>query len=142
TSLSLSSSQSGSPGVSTAANGLLAYGGQQRYFDAPPATPDSVALLGPSGIAAYQRPHAEATLLADVPSTPGIEATFRLLFSRDAVNFATGMPSVRDFRVSNEVLVGGVFDDNSDPITIFRSSVGTYDGGPVGEKHFPVPNAV
>jgi len=141
TSLSLRPSQSGRPGISTAVNALLAAGGQGRFIDAPPATPETIQLLGPSGIAAFQRPREESTLLQLVPRTPKIELTLRLLFARNAAEFATGIPNVRDFRLRNEVLVGGVFDDNSSPISIFRSSLGTYDGGPVQDKDFPLASA-
>ena len=134
-------SRSGTPGVGGVTGALLSAGGQRRFIDVPPATPETLQLLGPSGVAAHQRPREESRFLQLVPSTPKIELTFRLLFSRNAVDFATGNPSVRDFRITNEVLIGGVFDDNSSPISIFRSSVGVYDGGPVTDKNFPLPTA-
>jgi hypothetical protein len=139
TSLSVGSSQSGTPGISQAADALVQYGGQGRFFDAPPATPASIQLLGPIGVAAYQDPGAESRLLANVPDTPDINLSNRVLFARNAAELATGTPSVRDFRFTNETALGGVFDDNSDPIPIFRASIGVYDGGPVQEKDFPLP---
>lgn len=64
-----------------------------------------------------------------------------MLFSRDAVNFATGVPSIRDFRLTNQTVLAGIFDDNSNPITILRTSLGTTDGGPVAQKNFPTPGS-
>jgi hypothetical protein len=49
------------------------------------------------------------------------------------------MPSWRDFRVTNEAALGGIFDDNSSPIVILRASLGTFNGGPVIEKNWPAP---
>lgn len=141
TSLNLRPSQSGAPGISEGVNLLLALGGQGRFINAPPATPQSIQLLEPSGVAAFQKPQDEATVLDLVPRTPELELAFRVIFARNAAEFATGIPNVRDFRVRNEVLIGAVFDDNSSPISIFRSSVGTYDGAPVQDKDFPLPSA-
>ena len=140
TSLSLRPSQSGAPGISGAVNLLLAVGGQGRFINAPPATPQSIQLLAPSGIAAFQKPQEEATLLQLVPRTPELELAFRVIFARNPAEFATGIPNVREFRVRNEVLIGAVFDDNSSAISIFRSSVGTFDGAPVQDKDFPLPS--
>lgn len=47
------------------------------------------------------------------------------------------MPSWRDFRVTNETALGAIFDDNSSPIVILRTSLGTFTGGPVKEKSWP-----
>src|SRR5207244_2062237 len=56
---------------------------------------------------------------------------------RDAANAATQMPSIRDFRTTNEVALGATFDDNSSPVTILRTSLGTFAGGPVAQKSWP-----
>src|SRR5207253_7715380 len=56
---------------------------------------------------------------------------------RDAANAATQMPSIRDFRTTNEVTLGATFDDNSSPVTILRTSLGTFAGGPVAQKSWP-----
>src|SRR5262249_39074769 len=47
--------------------------------------------------------------------------------------------SIRDFNITNEAVLGGLFDDNSEPITILRASLGTVTGGPVAQKDFPTP---
>jgi hypothetical protein len=56
------------------------------------------------------------------------------------VNFATGSPNIRDFRVTNEGALAGIFDDNSAPLSFLRTSVGMLTGGPVVEKDFPSPD--
>jgi hypothetical protein len=134
-----SDSSSGGPTGVGAQAALASGSGGSPFIDAPPVTPETLQVLAPNGVAAYQQPDQESVLTSLIPNTPEFELTLRLLFSRDAVNFATGSPSVRDFRLTNEVVVAGVFDDNSSPISIFRSSIGTYDGGPVAQKNFPTP---
>ena len=62
-----------------------------------------------------------------------------MLFSRDAAHFATGSPSIRDFNTTNEAALAGIFDDNSEPITILRASIGSAEGGPLVDKNFPSP---
>jgi len=72
-----------------------------------------------------------------LPNDSNFQITFRTLFSRDAANAATQMPSIRDFRTTNEVALGATFDDNSSPVTILRTSLGTFAGGPVAQKSWP-----
>ena len=62
-----------------------------------------------------------------------------MLFSRDAAHFATGDPDIRDFNLTNEASLAGIFDDNSAPLSFLRSSVGHSVGGPLVDKNFPTP---
>jgi hypothetical protein len=73
------------------------------------------------------------------PDDANFQATYRTLFSRDPVNAVTQKPSIRDFRVTNETALASIFDDNSSPVVILRSSLGTFTGGPVAQKSFPAP---
>ena len=107
------------------------------YVDAPPFTPETIGALGPIGVAAFQQPRALSQVAQLLPEDPNFEATFRTLYSRDAVNAVTQMPSIRDFRVTNEVSLAATFDDNSAPVVITRASLGTFKGGPVAEKNWP-----
>ena len=107
------------------------------YVNATPFTPETIQSIDPIGLAAYQAPTAESQVVQLLPDDSNFQVAFRALFSRDAANAATQMPSIRDFRITNEVALGGVFDDNSSPITILRASLGTYAGGPVAQKEFP-----
>jgi hypothetical protein len=110
------------------------------YLNAPPFTPETSQILGPLGIAAYLEPNAESALVDRIPRTPAFELSNRLLFARNAAEFATGMPSPRDFRITNEAALAAIWDDNSVPVTIMRTSLGTFDGGPIVAKDFPTPS--
>ena len=102
-----------------------------------PLTPETFQLPAIFGVGAFFDPEA-TDLLEKLPSTPNIETAQKLLFSRDAVNFATG-PSIREFTLTNETVLAGVFDDNSAPLSFLRASVGFLTGGPVADKNFPTP---
>jgi hypothetical protein len=110
------------------------------YLNVPPFTPETIQILGPFGVAAYYDPKAESVLVDRIPRSPAFELSNRLLFARNAVEFATGIPSPRDFRLTNEAAVAAIWDDNSVPITIMRTSLGTFDGGPIFPKEFPTPS--
>ena len=109
------------------------------YVNAPPFTPQTIQAIPPTALAATQAPREKSDVNEMLPDNPDFQASFRLLFSRNAVNAATQMPSVRDFRVTNETALAAVFDDNSSPISILRTSLGTYKGGAVDQKEWPAP---
>jgi pimeloyl-ACP methyl ester carboxylesterase len=123
---------SGGPGVPAT--------GAAPYINVPPLTPGTMQLPAIIGVAAYQQPDAESTVNSLVPTTPEYETTLRALYSRDAVQFATGQPSVRELRLTNATVLGGVFDDNSAPLSFLRASVGFVHGGPLWDKNFPAPD--
>lgn len=118
--------------------GLDAVSHASPYLQAPPFTPETIQLIAPIGIGAYYSPE-QTDLIDQLPRSPMIELSQRVLFSRDAANFATGSPSIRDFNLTNETVLAGIFDDNSEPVTILRASLGTTEGGPVVQKDFPLP---
>jgi hypothetical protein len=136
TSLELSGGEGG-VGVAAA---LAEASAASPYLNAPPFTPETSQILGPFGVAAFQEPDAESELVDRLPRTPAFELSNRLLFARNAAEFASGSPSTRDFHVTNEVALAGIWDDNSVPITIMRTSFGTFDGGPIVPKDFPTPS--
>jgi len=109
------------------------------YFSSPPLTPETLQLPAVLGVGAFHAPQ-ETDLVRELPHSPNIDLASRLLYSRDAVHFATGMPDIRDFTVSNEAAVGGLFDDNSNPLAFVRTSVGLFSGGPLWDKNFPRPD--
>ncbi len=113
--------------------------GSSPYLNAPPFTPETIQIIDPFGVGAYFHPNG-TKMLGETPHSSGIDLSQRVLFSRDAVNFATDDPDIRDFNLTNEVVLAGIFDDNSSPVTILRTSVGTIDGGPVAQKDFPTPS--
>lgn len=104
--------------------------------------PETMNLLGIAGLAAEVDPNGESDLARYVPSNANLETTYRVLFSRDAVAFATGVPSIRDFRITNAAALGALLDDNSQPLAFLESSVGFFTGGRIADKNFPLPQDV
>ncbi|MFF8974227.1 hypothetical protein [Streptomyces sp. NPDC014995] len=102
--------------------------------------PETMTLLAIAGLGAVRDPGGEADLPAYLPSNANIETTNRFLFSKDTAAFLTGAPAVKDFRLTNEAVLGALMDDNSVPLAFLQSSVGFFDGGPVADKSFPVAN--
>ncbi|MFF4014798.1 hypothetical protein [Streptomyces sp. NPDC001843] len=102
--------------------------------------PETMTLLAIAGVGALQAPDAEADLPSYLPANTNIEATNRFLFSKDAAAFLTGSPAVKDFRLSNDAVLGALMDDDSVPLAFLQSSVGFFDGGPIADKNFPVAN--
>jgi hypothetical protein len=102
--------------------------------------PETMTLLAIAGVGALQNPGGESDLPAYLPSSTDIEATNRFLFSKDAAAFLSGSPAVKDFRLTNEAVLGALLDDNSVPLAFLQSSVGFFDGGPVTDKNFPAAN--
>jgi hypothetical protein len=110
--------------------------GAAPYVNVTPLTPETMQVPAVFGVGAFHDPQ-QTDLLRNLPSTPNIDTAQRALFSRDAAHFATGSPSIRDFTLTNELVLAGVFDDNSAPLSFLRASLGFLTGGPVVEKTFP-----
>ncbi len=102
--------------------------------------PETMTLLAIAGVGAVQDPDGESDLPGYLPRNTDIEATNRFLFSKDTATFLTGSPAVKDFRLTNEAVLGALMDDQSVPLAFLQSSVGFFDGGPVTDKNFPVTN--
>ncbi|WP_338899591.1 hypothetical protein WBG99_31485 [Streptomyces sp. TG1A-60] len=102
--------------------------------------PEMMTLLAISGLGVLQDPDGEATLPDYLPRNTNIEVTNRFLFSEDTATFLTGSPAVRDFRLTNEAVLGALMDDHSVPMAFLQSSVGFFDGGPIVDKNFPAAN--
>nr|WP_119590425.1 hypothetical protein [Streptomyces scabiei] len=102
--------------------------------------PETMTLLAIAAMGALQDPDGEATLPDQLPRTANIDLTNRFLFSEDTPTFLSGTPAVRDFRLSNEAVLGALMDDHSVPLAFLQSSVGFFDGGPVVDKNFPAAN--
>ena len=114
--------------------------GEAPFINAPPLTPGTMQLPAIAGVGAYFSPDVESPFNGLIPTTPEYETTLRVLYSRDAVNFATGVPSIRDFRVTHGAVLAAVFDDNSAGLGFIRASLGFITGGQVYDKNFPAPN--
>ncbi|MFD5597209.1 hypothetical protein [Streptomyces griseorubiginosus] len=102
--------------------------------------PETMTLLAIAGVGAVQDPDGESDLPDYLPRNTNIEATNRFLFSKDTATFLTGSPAVKDFRLTNEAVLGALMDDQSVPLAFLQSSVGFFDGGAVADKNFPVAN--
>ncbi|MGW1668032.1 hypothetical protein [Streptomyces sp. NPDC002324] len=102
--------------------------------------PETMTLLAIAGVGALQNPGGEADLPRYLPPNTNIEVTNRFLFSKDTATFLAGSPTVKDFRLSNEAVLGALMDDHSVPLAFLQSSVGFFDGGPVVDKNFPAAN--
>jgi hypothetical protein len=109
------------------------------FVDVTPLSPETIQVPPIFGVGAFYEPDATG-LSSALPRTPKLDVAQRTLFSRDAAHFASGVPDIRDFTLTNEVALGGVFDDNSNPVSILRSSVGSVTGGPLADKNFPTPD--
>lgn len=129
-------SMSSSVGVASLAAGASK---GSPFVDAPPFTPENIEAVPLTALAAFEQPNQVSQIASWLPDDANFEASYRLLFSQNAVDAATQMPSWRDFRLTNAAALGGIFDNNSSPIVILRAGLGTFDGGPVGEKSFPAP---
>jgi hypothetical protein len=138
TTLDIGGSSEGASSTGTL-TGLVAASGAAPYVNVTPLTPETIQLPPIFGVGAVLQPD-EIGLNAELPRTSNIDTAQRLLFSRDAAHFASGSPDIREFDVTNEVTLAGVFDDNSNPVSILRSSVGSVTGGPLVDKNFPAPN--
>jgi hypothetical protein len=131
---------SGGPGDGPGPRNLVAQSGAAPFVNAPPLTPGTMELPSVAAVGSYFHPDEESTFNRQIPATPEYEVTLRALYSRNAVNFATGQPSIRDFRLTGAAIFAGIFDDNSAGLSILRASLGTITGGEVADKNFPAPS--
>jgi hypothetical protein len=107
----------------------------------PVLNPELFEVAGIIALATDEDPNGTA-LLSELPHDTNIDTTLRFLLSRNALAFTTGTPNPRSYRLTNEALLGTLSDDNSQPIAGLQASLGTYDGGPVVEKDFPLPGVI
>ncbi len=127
-------------GLSDAAiqNGLIA-----PFVDIPGTiNPEVMYLLTGVGAAARLQPTIESNLVDELPANANVRTAYRVYFSRNLTGFISGSPGLADFRMTNQVLLGTFMDDNSMPLGIVQTSVGFFDGGPVADKNFPIPNVI
>jgi hypothetical protein len=139
TSVALDGTSGGPAGVGLASQ-LAAQSGGSPYVDAPPFTPPVMQLPSIAAVGAFQAPDKESRFNQLIPHDPDFEVTLRLLYSKDAAQFASGQPSIRDIRLTGATVFGGIFDDNSAGISILRASLGSAVGGTFSDKNFPAPD--
>ncbi|MEU5884195.1 hypothetical protein [Spirillospora sp. NPDC047279] len=119
----------------------LEYGVVPRTLSAPAViNTETMNLLAIAGLAARLDPGGRSDLSTYIPSGFNTDTTYRLLFSKDLATFAAGTPTVKDFGFTNAAALGGLMDDDSEPLAFMQASVGFFDGGRIVDKDFPVPN--
>lgn len=104
--------------------------------------PEVMYLLTGVGAATAIAPTSETDLVKNLPANANVRGAYKTYFSSDLLNYLTGSPGLRDFRMTNQALLGTFIDDNSQPLSIVQASVGLYSGGPLATKNFPLPNNI
>ncbi|UQA92032.1 hypothetical protein [Streptomyces halobius] len=96
----------------------------------------TVALLG---LAARYDGNRETDVYKRLPKDDQVDLALRLTSSRTYGQFLSGKPQLRDFRFTGEAALGVMLNRASQPLGLLQLGLGTLDGGPVGQKYFPVP---
>jgi hypothetical protein len=111
-----------------------------RFVDIPGVIdPEIMHLLTGVGYAAKVKPAAETDLIFYLPASKSVDLCYRFYFSKNLMDFMALTPTIKDFRLTNQALLGIFMDDNSMPISIIRTSAGFFKGGAVRDKNFPFP---
>ncbi|MEK8073443.1 hypothetical protein [Rhodococcoides navarretei] len=113
----------------------------RTFGEAPVLGTKTFLLLRLAGLAAHLDPDGESQLLQHIPLDAGLELSLNFLFARSAVEFASdivGPAGIRDYRFTNEAMLGMLLDNNSVNFSLFQMSLGALGGGPVEEKTFPI----
>lgn len=119
----------------------LEYGVIPRTLSGPALiNSETMNLLSIAGLAARLSPTGRSDLATYIPSSFNTDTTYRLLFSKDYPTFLKGSPTVKDFGFTNAAALGGLLDDNSEPLAFLQTSVGFFGGGRIVDKEFPLPN--
>lgn len=113
-------------------NGLL-----PRVVRFPGVDAETLALLDLAAMLADWAPTEENTLLRELPLGFNPTLMLRLIHSRDLNAFLKNTPHAKDFRYTNEALLGMIMDDNFMPVKILQTSLGFLNGGRVTHKTFP-----
>jgi len=100
-------------------------------------TPEAMGLLEILAMNAYMFPDEEATTIKTIPYSQSTKNLIKLLHSRNLGHYLTGSPALKDFRYTNEALLGIFLDDNFEPVSFLQVSMGFIEGGAVVEKDFP-----
>ncbi len=99
-----------------------------------PLGPEAMALIQAQGMAARMAPDEESTLLNQMPISADLKKMLDQYQSRTMEQYNTGIPSIHDFHLTNEALLGVIFDNNFTQIPMIRMGLGFLVGGPVAEK--------
>ena len=120
---------------------LMRLGLLDRFVDLPGViNPEIMNLLTGVGYIAKVAPMAEAKAISYLPATPVIETVLRFYHSRNIDDFLAAT-TIRNFRYTNQALLGVLMDDDSMPFFFIKTGVGFFTGGPVADKEFPISKA-
>ncbi|MCP4610685.1 MAG: hypothetical protein GY845_18410 [Planctomycetes bacterium] len=101
-----------------------------------------LCLIEAMGLMADNFPDDEHTAIREIPYSNSVELILGLFHSRDLSTFADKTPHIKDFRYTNEALLGVLFDDDYSPLGMIQMGMGFLNGGNVVNKVFPVPDEV
>nr|WP_052478658.1 hypothetical protein [Kibdelosporangium sp. MJ126-NF4]CEL19789.1 FIG00863064: hypothetical protein [Kibdelosporangium sp. MJ126-NF4]CTQ97014.1 FIG00863064: hypothetical protein [Kibdelosporangium sp. MJ126-NF4] len=114
-----------------------------RTLDGLPVTPPAYFhLQRMAGLAAHLAPGQESDLLRSVPKDPSLETMLSVAYAPSYVDFLAGTNGIRDFRYTNEALLGTLVDNNSANIGLLHVNVGALAGGPTRPRTFPLPGGL
>jgi len=113
-----------------------------RILPFPMLDAEAMSLLEAVAILADWDPDEECSVVREVPYSDSIGILLRFLFSRDLQTYMDGTPQITDFRLTNEAMLGVVFDDSFAPVGMIQNSMGFLGGGAVVAKSFPVSESL
>lgn len=113
-----------------------------RILPFPMLDAEAMSLLEAVAILADWDPDAECSVIREVPYSESMRMLLRFMFSRDLQTYMDGTPQITDFRLTNEAMLGAVFDDDFAPVGMIQNSMGFLGGGAVVEKSFPVSGSL
>ena len=110
-----------------------------RILPFPLLGAEAMSLLEVLGMMAYYDPNSECKVMKDLPLSDKMSELLRFMCSRNLGTFLDGVPGIKDFRFTNEAMLGMVFDDSFAPLGMIQNSMGFLGGGSVVKKSFPLP---
>lgn len=106
-----------------------------RVVDAGVVGPETIGTLLGVGLLAQLRPDEDsAPLVARIPTRGAAEQGLRLFHSRTLADVISPVATLRRQHLTGEALLGAFLDDDTQPLSFIRTSLGVYANGPVGRK--------
>lgn len=97
--------------------------------------PETMGTLLGVGVTAQLRPDTDTSeLVARIPTRGAAEQGLRLFHSRTTADLVAPVAMLRRQQLTGEALLGAFLDDDTQPLSFIRTSLGVYDRGPVGRK--------
>ncbi len=99
--------------------------------------PEALAIPEMLGLYAARFPDNESGFFQKAAVSSETEALVRLFQSQSIAGYFAGPDNFYERRFTNEAMLGIFLDDNFQPVTIGRMSMGFLAGGPVARRRFP-----